>query len=137
MNAAIDPAHDSIPIHDRGTGQLRGVIHDRRVHIQAKTRRIGFLPTYLKCGVDLELREIVLIEAHGRVRRLRFVRYASSGWIETAAELVDLRAIADADESHVDMERREIFVELAQLRERFTEERSTDVSQPDREDRLR
>jgi hypothetical protein len=29
------------------------------------------------------------------------------------------------------------LVELTQLRERFTEERSTDVSQPDRKDRLR
>ena len=54
MSAAIHPAHDAIPIHDRRTGQLRSIIYDRGIHIQTKAGRIGFSATNLERRIGLK-----------------------------------------------------------------------------------
>ncbi len=54
MNAAIDPAYDSIPIHNHRARQLLSVIQDRGVHIQSKAGCIGFFATNLKRRIGLQ-----------------------------------------------------------------------------------
>jgi hypothetical protein len=58
---------------------------------------------------------------------------AALGHAVRAAELIGLGAVADHDETDGNAEGLEISIELAQLRERFSKERSTDVPQPDHE----
>ena len=135
VQAAVNPADDTVPVDDGGTRQLRGVRHDRRLHVQLEAGRVRFGPPELERRVRLQAREIVLLEPHRGVARFRRIGNAARRVAESAAERVRLRAVADDDEAHLDAQRRELRIELAQLRERLTEERSTDVSQPDDERR--
>lgn len=133
MHAAIDPTHDTGGV-DCGRARIaRGIFDARRVPILAKARGFVFVATRDECEIGLQFRKIEIGEAHRVVRRHRFIADASRGWIVARAKFLGFALRPDRHEADRDTGACELLGGLAQLREGFGEEASTDVTQPDHE----
>jgi len=131
MFAAVDPAHNPNRVEERRAGKLGGVADLRRAPILAKARGVVFEGAAAQIAIAQEMQQVEPFETHGRIRALAAVGDAAARLAKPRAELAGLLRRADDDEAHLHAGIAVLSVELAQLRERFTEERSTDVTQPD------
>lgn len=76
------------------------------------------------------MEQVEVFEAHRFVRPLFGVAETPVGIAEARAIVTRVRRACDRDETYCDAGVFELVFDLAQLRERFTEEGSTDVPQP-------
>lgn len=133
MHAPMQPANDAFAIEERRAGQLRGVFHPRRAPILPESRGLIDFAAFAQRAIAEEPPEIVVFQAHGLVRTLSRIRNALRRIAETRTEFPSQFLRPNHDKAHGDAGRVELVFDLAQLRERFTEKRSTDVPQPDDE----
>lgn len=130
MPPAIHPADKSVAVDRRGAGKLRGIFQTRRAPVLPETRCRVFFAPRLQSAIREEVQQIEIFEPHGFVARFVRICNATVRIAETRAERFREFGRTDYDEPDVDAGGFEERVDLAQLRERFTEERSTDVPQP-------
>lgn len=131
MCTPIDPAQASRCIEKRCAGKLTGIAQLRRAPILTESGRAILRAAPREIAIAEEPEEIILLEPHRRIRRLVRVRDAPARIAEARAESRRFFRRSRNDEAHRDPRGRTLSLELAQLRERFPEERSADVPQPD------
>lgn len=137
MCAAMHPANVSAGVDRGGAGELGGVAQFGCTPVLTETSGAILGAPALQIGIAEQPEQVELVETHGLVRSLIGIGQTSAGLTEPRAELGCFGWRSDHDETHRDPGAFEIVFELAQLRERFTKERSTDVPQPDHECRKR
>jgi hypothetical protein len=126
----MDPANRSVGIHDRGAGQLRSVGKFRRTPILRESRRFVFGTPLLQRRIGEQLEKVVVIQSHRAIGSLVFIADADRSSALERTKLLSFSLRADRDETNVQSTFRMLLVELAQLRERFLKERSTNVPEP-------
>lgn len=130
MRTAMHPANHPLAVEKRRAGQLRSVFQAARAQVHVKTRRARLFMALPQRAIERQPPEIVLFQPHRPVRTLVRIGKAARRIAEAFAESCgDFRRSHD-DKAHGDAGSLEFRIEFAQLRERFTEERSTDVAQP-------
>ena len=130
MNPAVQPAYVTVAIEERRARQLRRVFHSRRAPVLAKAGGPVLPTAFAQRTVGKEPQQVVVPEPHGRIRALFGVRDAARGIAEARAKFARQFRRANHDEAHGNTGSIELAFDLAQLRERFTEKRSTDVPKP-------
>lgn len=133
MLSAMYPTHDTVAIDERRARQLRGILHARRAPILPETRGFVFVAPFTQRAIGEETPKVVLLQAHRLVRAFFRVGDAAFRVPEARAKLAREFGRPDDHEAHGNPPIRELRFDLAQLRERLTEERSTDVAQPNDE----
>ena len=128
MHAAVYPANDALRIGDCGTGQLGSVLKLRRAPILREARGFILMPTCFERGVGEELQKIIVAKTHRSIGSLRGIPKADGADAERRTKRLRFALGTNYNKAHRGMIRAVFFFELAQLRERFSEERSTDVS---------
>ena len=137
MRASMQPANSSRSIDDRRTGQLRDVLDLRRAPILRETRGLVLGSPLLQRAIGEELEQVDGVETHRTIRAFVLVADAQRSCILLRAELFGFCLRTDRDEADRDAPSVVLVVELAQLRERLSEKRSTDVPQPNDQRRQR
>lgn len=131
MFAAIEPAHDAVRVDERRARKLSSILQLRSAPVLTKTRRAIFLAAFGQIGIAEEAEQIEVFQPHRLVRALVRIGQAPARITELRAERCRFIGRADDDKPNGNAGVLEIFVDLAQLREWLTEERSADVAKPD------
>lgn len=137
MLSSIHPADDAVTIDKRGAGKLRGVLHARRTPVLPEACGFVRLAPLAQRTIGKQSPQIVLLQSHRSVRTFLRIREAEPGIPETRTKRASEIGRAYHHEAHGDTRGCNLTFDLAQLRERFPEERSADVAQPDDERRQR
>ena len=137
MLAGVTPHHSAFPIDDCSPRQLSAVVQARRRPILMESRGAVLFTTSFERRIGKEFEQVVLTESHRCVRLFCRIGDTTRRHSVLAAVLMHFVPIADHDEANRDSGFLEFRVEFAQLRERFSKKRSTDVAQPDDERRFR
>lgn len=130
MLAAVYPSNDTVCIDERCAGKLSRVLQLRRSPVLTKTCRAIFFPALCQSRVTKEPKQIVVFESHCFIRALVRVFQTSRCIAELPTKARGFIGRAHYNESHRDARVFEVLLNLAQLRERLAEKRSTDVPEP-------
>lgn len=128
MRRAVDPPDRTYRVDDRGARQLCAVSKLRRTPILRETGRVVFCAPFRQSAIGEEPEQIVVLEPHRSIGTLVVIADAKPSRALLPAKCLSLCLGADRYEADGDIVVRVAAFELAQLRERFGEERSTDVS---------
>lgn len=135
MQAAVNPPYRAARVDDCGTRKLSPVLKFRRAPVLPEAGSFIFGASRAKCRIAKELQQVEIAQADRAVGALVGIADAEIRGVVFVAKSVRFLLRADRDEAHVDSGLYEVLAELAQLRERFRKERSTDVPQPHNEGR--
>ena len=130
MLPAMQPADDPLCIDYSGTGKLRRIGELGRAPVLPEAGGFIRLPAAPQIFVGEATKQIVILQTHRKIAFLAGIRDGARRIAELRSKGFGLFCGADHDEPHVDAGASKLPVELAQLRERFTKERSTNVPQP-------
>lgn len=130
MTTAVNPSYDTVLIDCGCSGKLPCVAQLRLRPILRKARRVILGAPRFQRGIRQKVEPSKVAEAHRAIRAFIDVTGAARGGTVCLAESVGFLLRADRDERDAQVRVRIGPFELPQLRERFSEERSTDVSEP-------
>ena len=130
MLSGVEPANNSIRIDEGRTGKLRAIGEFCRSPLLRKTSGFIFDTSLFQCRIRENFEEIVVPESHCVERMFIGICDAAIGHSVGFGEGFDLFRISDDKKTNGNAGIRECAFELTQLRERFSEKRSTNVAHP-------
>ena len=130
MDATVYPTQHAFAIDEGSSGVLSGVFDFRFVPVLDEAGRFVFCAAGGERGCRLEFCQIEIIQTHRFVGKHIDIADADRLGIMDRAELLGFLLRADRDRAYAHADCGEILVEFAQLRERLSEESSTDVPEP-------
>jgi hypothetical protein len=137
MLSAIDPADDAFLVDKGRARELCGVAQLRRAPVLSKTRCPVFGAATTQPGVTEETQQTEIAQPYRLVGALLGIGDALCAASKSRAETRSFLGRPHYYEAYADAGPIERLIELAQLRERFSEKRSTNMPQPDDERRQR
>ena len=133
MGSTVNPTERACLIHERCAGQLRTVLQSRGAPILRKARRLVFRASGLQGRIGEEFEKVEILKTHRSIRSFVGIADAECRCTKLSAKFFCFRLRPDCNEAHAEIVASLVIVGLAQLREWFRKERSTDVPQPDNE----
>jgi hypothetical protein len=137
MRAAMQPPNRSARINEGCARQLCTVLKFGSLPVLPKAGGFIFCAPCAQGWIGKQLQEVEFSQTHDAIGKLVRVADAEIAGIVLAAKRQRFFLGTDRDEPDTHAGLREGGSELAQLRERFSKERSSDVAQPDDERRWR